>query len=291
MKLVCFLWLLSVLLASIARAATITETDYESRPQFKITTQSATWYYDKSGGGFSRLIDAEGKDWIAFHKDPLKENPASAAAGFRGIPNLVYGKDNPDAGAGHPGFDQCVSTQISSNQIRTVTKSGKWAWSWRFADHQAELTIEQADPAHAYWFLYEGPVGGKWSPGTHYWGTDKGGPRHDTPDNQRQHFDQWQWAYFGDPASPRVLLAVQADKDELSDTLWYMGSTTNRLKSADGMIVFGFGRAAGSKPLLRGPGKRFAIGLVEVKNRDDKSHREVANKANEWLTSMTPAAK
>src|SRR6185503_20807534 len=192
-----FLWsLLFVSWSFPARAVSVTKADYEGRAHFKIVTASATYFYDRTGGGFSRLIDREGKDWISFHSDPMTEVPASAGAGFRGIPNLVHGKDNPDAGAGHPGFEQCESSRAGADAIRTVSKSGRWAWSWRFTDAHATLTVERADPGSAYWFLYEGTVGGRWSPPSHYWGTDTGGPHRDTPDARNQHFDHWRWAYF-----------------------------------------------------------------------------------------------
>ncbi len=67
--------------------------------------------------------------WINFSKEPLKTFPDSAAAGYRGMPNAVFGSNNPDAGAGHPGFDKCESALVGKNVIRTESKSGKWAWT------------------------------------------------------------------------------------------------------------------------------------------------------------------
>ncbi|MEO0334631.1 MAG: hypothetical protein AAF223_23655, partial [Bacteroidota bacterium] len=92
---------LSIILGSCSPIQ-IDETIYEDRPHFVVQTASATYWYDQAGGGLSRLIDPEGNDWIAFKKDPLSEYPASAAAGFRGLPNFVFQSD--DGGAGHPGF-------------------------------------------------------------------------------------------------------------------------------------------------------------------------------------------
>ncbi|MBM4025539.1 MAG: hypothetical protein FJ280_09040, partial [Planctomycetes bacterium] len=110
--------------SSAPAAVSITPADHEGRPQLKIATPRATWFYDEAGGGFSRLIDADGRDWISFSKDPLTKFPDGAAAGFRGLGNLVYGRDNPDAGAGHPGFDRCESAVVAPNAIRTVSRSG-----------------------------------------------------------------------------------------------------------------------------------------------------------------------
>ncbi|MDP3072895.1 MAG: hypothetical protein Q8N18_21565 [Opitutaceae bacterium] len=263
------------------RAATISEADYEGRAHFKVETPGATYFYDRAGGGFSRLLDHDGKDWISFKKEPATGRAAAGAA-FRGIPNLVFGKDNPDAGAGHPGFDQCESTVIASDAIRTVSKSGRWAWTWRFSDEHAVLTIEQADPERAYWFLYEGTVGGRWSPRTHYWGTNRGGPNRTMPFGKDKLFDRWGWAYFGDDAAPRVLVAGQVANDDPADTLWYMGNSTTELDAPDGMLVFGFGRDKDG-PRLRGAGRRFVLGFVEEAVKDEPAHARVAATARRWL--------
>ncbi|MEQ2007859.1 MAG: hypothetical protein ABMA26_13765 [Limisphaerales bacterium] len=273
------------------RGVTITEAEHEGRAQFKVVTASATYLFDRAGGGFSRLIDRDGKDWISFRKEPLKEVPASAAAGFRGIPNSVFGKDNPDAGAGHPGFDRCESALAGGDTIRTVSKSGRWAWKWRFTETNAVFTMEKAPAEDAWWFLYEGTIGGRWSPRTHYWGTDTGGPRREVTDTKRQLFEQWRWAYFGDDQSPRVLLVAQMEKDELPDTLWFMGSTRAGLDAPDGMVVFGFGRGPGGKPQFRGAGQRFVLGLVEGAVKDAASHAQLAVVAGKWTPAAKPAAR
>ena len=111
----------------------------------------------------------------------MNVNPASAAAGFRGLPNLVHGKGNPDAGAGHPGFDRCETVQVDAATLRTTTKSGRWQWTWRFTAEAAQCTIERAPADHPWWFLYEGPIAGKFAPTEHYWGTNEGGPRQEAP--------------------------------------------------------------------------------------------------------------
>ena len=264
-----------------ARAVTISDTDHEGRTQFKIETKGATYFFDRAGGGFSRMLDPDGRDWIAFKQKPATGRGGSAAA-FRGVPNLLFGKTNPDAGAGHPGFDLCESTIIAADAIRTVTKSGRWAWTWRFTEQNAELTIEQADPDHAYWFLYEGPIGGRWSPRTSYWGTNRGGPRRESPFGKDKLFDQWRWVYFGEETAPRVLLALQVASDTASETLWYMGNAAVDLDSPDGMIVFGFGRGENG-PELRGAGQKFVIGFVEGLVKDGPAHARVAATAWEWI--------
>ena len=278
---------LFLLLASHSLSAdvTIEEGEYEGRPQFVVRSARGTYFYDRAGGGFSRWIDVDGNDWVAFRKNPLSKFPQSAAAGYRGIANLVFGAGNPDAGAGHPGFDQCVSTLVGANTISTRSKSGAWQWRWSFTDEHATLTILNADPAKPYWFLYEGPVGGKWSPSTHYFGTDTGGPRRDRPDTKNQTFGRWHWAYFGDDGCSRVLLAIQRHNDQLDDTLWYLGSSAQGIASRDGMIVFGFGRGPGTQPLFHAAGEQFRIGFVPSPRdlEPQARHDAITEIAGKWL--------
>jgi hypothetical protein len=259
-------------------AVQITEADYEGRPQFKVLTPSATWFLDRAAGGVSRLLDRDGRDWISFRKEPLSEFPDSAGAGYRGIPNLVFGKGNPDAGAGHPGFDQCDSTIIASNVIRTVSRSGRWAWTWTFGEDTTRMRMERAPTNSNWWFLYEGTVGGRWSPDTHYWGTDLGGPNRERPDLKRQLFGKWRWAYFGDAVSPRVLFIAQTPPDDLPDTLWYLGAENGgALTSTNGMIVFGLGRGPNTTAEFRGAGREFLLGFREMTVTNTAAHQRLAN--------------
>jgi hypothetical protein len=238
------------------------EVSREGRPHLRVVTGSATYFYDIAGGGFSSLLDNQGCDWIQFHAEPLDQFPASAAAGYRGLPNLLFGKQNPDAGAGHPGFNQCSSQHVGAHAIRTETKSGLWAWTWSFTHTNAVLRIEKADPNHAFWFLYEGPIAGSFSPSTKYWGTNLGGPRFDTPDLRSQLFGSWRWAYFGDINVNQLLFVAQVKPDDLPDTMWYLGNTDAGLEAPDGMVVFGFGRGPGAKPRFTAAGHIFVIGFI-----------------------------
>lgn len=250
---------------AISHGVEITSTTYEGRAQFQIRTQHATWLYDRAGGGFSRLIDRDGRDWIGFSKNPLKTYPDSAAAGYRGIPNLVFGSQNPDAGAGHPGFDQCETEQIDSQTLRTRSRSGQWIWSWQFHENRAVFTMEQIDSKHPWWFLYEGPIAGSFSPSNKFWATNELGLSTEIPDNRRQLFGKWQWVYFGDRNTPRVLYLRQHEPDELQDTLWYLGSSDQGAASApDGMMVFGFGRGPGTKPQFRQANVSVSIGFLSA---------------------------
>ncbi|MBK8500729.1 MAG: hypothetical protein IPL46_00180 [Saprospiraceae bacterium] len=132
----------------------ITEGDYEGRTHFIIGTPTATYYYDKAGGGFSRMLDADGTDWINYKTEPWDNYPASAASAYRGIANLVFGSD--DSGAGHPGHNKCMSKQLNDFTIITESISGKWQWKWEFFADYAQLTMLKIDIHQPYWFLYEG---------------------------------------------------------------------------------------------------------------------------------------
>jgi hypothetical protein len=261
--------------AADAVALDIGEARFEGRLHFVIRTRSATWFYDRAGGGFSRLVDRDGRDWINFGADPLSRFPESAAAGYRGLPNLVF--VGPDKGAGHPGFDQCATEFAGADTIRTVSRSGRWAWSWVFTETSATFTMEKADPDHPWWFLYEGPIAGTFDPGRKLWGTDQGGPTVDVPTIDEQRFGCWRWAYLGDQGIPRVLFVAQHDPDDLPDTLWYLGSSDGGAATApDGMLVFGLGRGPNTTPQFRGAGVRITVGLLETGVVDETDHERAA---------------
>lgn len=244
----------------------------EGQECFEVRLENATLYYQKTAGGFSSIIDKEGKDWIGFRKDTIQEYPQNADSEFRGLPNLVFRSD--DNGAGHPGFEQCNSSLVSDNQIKTVSNSGKWEWIWTFYPDYAELVIEKADPDHSYWFLYEGIPGGKYQPHAQYWGTDLGGPNKTIPDYffDNAVYDKWQWIYFGAESTERVFYILHKQSDELTDTFSYLGNTREGLISPDGMVVFGFGRDKGAKSLFQDEGQSFVIGFEEMNITTPEDH-------------------
>ena len=86
----------------------ITKLSLWNREHYKIELSNVTYFYDLAGGGFSKMLDADGVDWIDFNPEPLGEFPTSANSGFRGMPNLVH--DCDDGGTGHPGFNKCPIT-------------------------------------------------------------------------------------------------------------------------------------------------------------------------------------
>ncbi|RMH52402.1 MAG: hypothetical protein D6685_16595 [Bacteroidetes bacterium] len=251
-------------------AVRIEEGTYAGRPHFIVHTPSATYYYDRAGGGLSRLIDTDGRDWIGFWPIPWDTYPASAASAYRGIPNLVFGSD--EGGAGHPGHDQCESERLEGQRIRSTSRQGRWQWTWHFFADHARLDIERTDPNHAYWFLYEGTPGGVYEPARQYMGTDQGGPLRIQPDffAGDKRFDIWRWAYFGHEEARQVLFVAQHQPDTLSDAFAYLGNTPAGLHAPDGMVIFGFGRQDGAIPLMT-ERRTFFVGLHEAV-RDADAH-------------------
>ncbi len=254
---------------------TIEETFYENRSHFVIHTSNAVYYYDKSGGGFSRIIDPYGNDWIQFKKDPWNQYPASAASSYRGIPNLVFGSN--DNGAGHPGFDKCTSQVINDTTIVSTSISGKWKWQWTFFDSYAVLEILKTDPQRPYWFLYEGTPGGVYDIKNYYYGTNLGGPVTDLPDlhkNTTIH-ENYQWAYFGRNSVKNTLFVTQLVKDEHQDMIAYLGNSENGNDSTDGMTVFGFGRGKKTNALLTDH-QKFVVGMYPNAIFDKEEHKKLS---------------
>ncbi|WNJ20223.1 hypothetical protein [Pontibacter sp. G13] len=217
---------------------------------WEIQTSSATWMYQPEAGGFSHLIDDTGTDWIQFSPADHPTFPASAANAYRGLPNLVH--RGADHGSGHPGFAQMSSEITAPNEITSTSNSGHWRWRWSFHSHFAVLTIERADSTHPYWFLYEGPVAGHFSPNTHFWGTEHGGPNISQPNFRGGGSKVFhaQTVYIGDRSHDRTLFIHQITGDSLPDMLGYLGNDSTELAASDGMAVLGFGRSSGAKPSM-----------------------------------------
>ena len=166
---------------------------------------------------------------------------------------------------------------VNGHQVRSVSKSGKWQWLWSFDRNFAVVEIEKVDPDHAYWFLYEGPAAGSFSPMKQYWGTDQGGPNHQKPDyyHDQKISGNWQWAYFGDSRTERVLFVVQQPGDDMADIFSYLGNSDQGINSKDGMVVFGFGRKSPAIPLMKNVGNKFYVGFYEGQIQDEGDHLKI----------------
>jgi hypothetical protein len=265
---------------SVSAQITSVVGSYEDRKHFIISTKTATYFLDSLSGGLSRMIDPEGKDWIAYKNQPWGVVPGAAGSSFRGVPNLVYQGD--DGGVGHPGWDKCATTRVNDSTYGVRDRSGKWSFAWHFTEVHARLELISVDTSRSYWFLYEGPVAGRFSPRHQYWATDVDGLRHDRPnifDRKTIVSGHWRWVYFGDESTSCVLFVLQESVDTYEDFLAYMGNSEKQLDADDGMMVFGFGRS--DKPLLRKADNNFYIGFMDNRVRD---HDEIARR----ITSITP---
>ncbi len=242
----------------------ISEVNYLDNPHFRVETPMATYYISKQSGGASSVIDSDGNDWIKFSRTGDNRPFNSADSDFRGMPNLVF--QGEDDGVGHPaGLNVAITKKTAGNQLYVTSISGLWEFSWTFHHDHAVIAVEKTDPDRKYWFLYEGPTGGTFSPSTHYWGNDVDGVRTDQPlINRTVANGHWQWAFFGDEHVPRCFFVAMAEKDTCNDFFAYMGNRNNLgLQSENGMSVFGFGRS-GAQPQLSGP-NTFVFGFYEAK--------------------------
>ena len=256
----------------------ISETMEQEIPCLKIITSSATYIYDKAGGGFISMFDADGKDWISFKTADFQQ-PGNAASRYRGIPNLGIGGEDNDAG--HPGFNKCVTKVIAPNVIETSTLSGNWKFRWAFYDSHAKLTMVKTLPDAPYWFLYEGTPAGKYDPENMYWGNNIDGKRTDFPDLLMNTgiYRNMNWVYAGQRGYPRIIYFRQVDSDEKTDLFSYMGNTPGGSgKSPDGMVCFGFGRAHGTKPILVGENLEFIIGFIDKEIYGTADHQSAKEK-------------
>lgn len=246
---------------------------YLNRPHYIVKTQYATYYYDQKGGGFSSILDSDGNDWIGFNAEPWNKYPASAASSFRGLPNLVF--KGPESGAGHPGFDQCITILNADNSITSVSKLNDWRWTWTFTDKIAQLDVQKVPSDNPYWFLYEGIAAGKYDPNTFYWGTDTERLSRNLPDffKGKSIFQNSQWMFVGNRTVDRCFFILQNDPDDHLDIIGFLGNSDQGVDSKNGMTVFGFGRDQSTNPLLNKP-MQFTIGFYpkEIKRKSDYQH-------------------
>ncbi len=247
---------------------TITEVRYKNTPHFKIITPSATYFYEQQSGGFSSIIDVDNKDWVNYKKSDSVRVPQSAAADFRGLPNLVYsGQQN---GIGHPGFDKCLSKKMNDSTLMTESKNGNYKYFWTFYPDKAIMKIVKADTSRHYWFLYEGPIAGQFNPQTHFCYTNKGlqaeKPSIFEGNPIKGYFD---WICFGDSSSNQLFFIHHITPDKHIDIVTYMGNSEKGNNSKEGMVVMGFGRTPDTKALMQKTPNVFSIGFIEKTEKEN----------------------
>lgn len=262
---------------------TIFEVVYLDQPHFKVETATATYYIEKQSGGCSSMIDLQGRDWINFKKTGNDAPTLSSDSDYRGIPNLVF-QDPENGGVGHPGFNKCNVSLNGDHTLLVESLDKAWQFRWIFHSTYVELVVDKTDDDRTYWFLYEGPVAGKFSPTSQYWGNDVDGIRTDTPSIFTNPVSgMWQWVFFGDNAIDETFFLAQASNDTIPDFFAYMGNSQDMANdSPNGMNVFGFGRSVKTAALLSGP-QRFFMGFFPEKIIDKKSLEGLKQRVNKLV--------
>ena len=144
-----------------AGAVVITDDIDEGIACFKIATDSATYFYDKAGAGFTSILDRDGIDWIDFHPEGTPGVADGQWGWYRGLPNMARGV------FGHPGYAGARTTTTDEIGVplpsATVRSSkGGWQVRWEFYPSCAKMTVLGAPTP--YWLLYEGTPGGALGP-------------------------------------------------------------------------------------------------------------------------------
>ncbi|MGE0881340.1 MAG: hypothetical protein AB7O61_22055 [Acidimicrobiia bacterium] len=246
---------------------------------FKVTTPAATYWYQKAGASFSKIVDSDGNDWISFHD----EDPQTAGGFFRGAPNFHFPQGNF-----HPGFQNSSTTLVSQGPLKVVLRStssvgGTFDYQTSFYPGYAESTVVQATSTQVstqagYWWLYEGTPGGQRGSGDNHARTDfkvirgNSGTGSETdavtivggklPAGDR-------WTHFRVPNMGTVYgrsLFMAHAQDDGDEDAYYLagtgGSETNNV--TDGyMTVFGFGRAGATMSLNGNAQNTFYLGLMQ----------------------------
>lgn len=223
----------------------------EGQSSFRIATPAATYFYQKTGAGFSSILDAGGNDWLNFNPAP-----GSGSSGeWRGIPNM--------GAAFHPGYENGQTELISAGPLKVTLESmstdGLRRVRWDFYPRYATMSVLQF--TGTYWFLYEGTPGGAMDEDDYVVrsdGTRTGiGERWSEPDGIGSVNGQ-SWVYFGDENLGRYLFLAHHEGDDLEDSYYNLDNN---------MTVFGFGRrspeGAPAERLMSGTGNTFTIGIAD----------------------------
>ncbi len=239
-------------LAAAAPAApasvTLTNVTDEGFAAYRIATPHAVYIYHKDGGGFSRLVDDNGLDWIGWHAT------GTNGGDYRGIPNMVH---PANGGFFHPGRTTASSQVVGQGAMKVTIEStsddGKWKTRWEIFPDFARMTAVKVDGR--YWFLYEGTPGGL---------LEKQDFIVRSSQQQSSAFGKWsgdlqgeEWVYIADPTRNRSIFLVHHTQDNVMDS--YRASDDKR------MTIFGFGRL-GNRRFQQQVGDQFSFGLVNSTN-------------------------
>lgn len=215
-----------------------------------ISTPSATYFLEKSGGGLSSMVDKDGVDWIGFHK-----KPGSAHKGeYRGFPNAIHKQDGSYFHAMNAKTDPSTSVvNLESDnhiQITFTSENKQWEGQWDFYPTRCDFTMRKISDGYKYWVQYEGVPNGKMD-STDFWFSSADKKHHLINEPQIGDLPAPEWMAFGDPNAPRMLYLLHHENDTFPD---------NYVSRPD-MTVLGFGRENKDKFLTTA--QTFSIGFVE----------------------------
>jgi hypothetical protein len=229
------------------RVTSATITDAYGYETLRIGNDDGTYYYHKTGGGFSSLIDADDEDWISWNPTP------KGAGDFRGIPNMVHPNDG---GYFHPGRAGVETVWMRRGPLKVSFRSnsldGLWSTQWEVYPNYARLTVLKAPTTKLYWLLYEGTPGGQLDLATDLV-VRSDGTTTTAGESWTGDLPGEEWVFFADPALGRSFYTVHHEPDEIVDSY-----TPDSL----GMTILGYGRN-GNGRYLEGTGRQMTLGLVE----------------------------
>jgi hypothetical protein len=225
-------------------------------PAYIITTPSATYYLEKTGGGLSSMLDRDGIDWLGFHKAPGSGHKGE----YRGFPNAVHKQDGNYFHAMNAKTDpaRTLVEKHTPDHIRigVTSENGKWQGQYDFYADRLDFTMRVVSPGYKYWVQYEGVPGGTMDE-TDFWYSSADTARHAITQTSIRDLPAPEWMAFGDSNAPRMIFVAHHEDDSHPDD--YV--------SRAHMTVLGFGRRNKDK-FLTTPSS-FSIGFVESVNYAD----------------------
>lgn len=221
-----------------------------------ITTDNATYYLEKEGGGLSSMIDIDGVDWLGFHN----KKGSGHQGEYRGFPNAIHKQDGNYFHALNAGTDKSTSVVNIEEKahVRITFTSGnkQWLGQWDFYPDRLDFTMSKVSAGYKYWIQYEGVPNGQMDE-TDFWFASIDNKKHPINEPFLGDLPEPEWMAFGDIKSSRMLYLLHHEDDEYPDN--YV--------SRPHMTVFGFGRSNKNK-FLDTP-QRFTIGFTESNKYKD----------------------
>jgi len=221
---------------------------------YRFNGLGSTWVYHKEGGGFSKLLDAQGVDWINW-------TPSAGASGdYRGVPNAVM---PGNGGYFHPGRAGAGTSRIVSSgplkiTIETESADKLWLARWEVYPTYASFSMTRANKL--FWFLYEAVPGGTLDVGGNDVIVRSDGVSVNIDGTFHTDLPGQEWVYAGDKAKGRSFYVAHHQEEGSVESYWLLQRQ---------MPVLGFGRGGRSlnesflAPTVDGEAQKFTVGLVD----------------------------